>query len=59
MILKGFSHLDSITLGFWDECCQAMMCHRHLPVLVENLDSIWVLRAAAFPHISYRELCWG
>lgn len=28
-----------ICLGFWDEWCQAMMSHRHLPVLVEKLIS--------------------
>lgn len=40
MILKRSSHLDSTTLGFWDEWCQVVMCHRHLPVLVEKLDFI-------------------
>lgn len=41
-----------MTLGFWDEQFQAVMCHRHLPVLVERLDSIQVLRAA--PHLLQR-----
>lgn len=35
----GSSHLASTALGFWDDWCQAMMSHRHLPVLMEKLIS--------------------